>query len=352
MIKKLTLGILILALSTSCVSKKVFTDLEKKYVDLRQEQKALTEKNAELLAAKTELENQATKLNADLDKLNKEKQQLDADYASLSEKYKNLKDSHDALEKNSAEALQANLSKNRDLLSQLDKKTKTLNDLELANKIALEDKTRAIEANQLKNNQLKAELDEKAKALAIEQAKLSSSQKRLAELEAMIASKEAAMKKLKETLSKALNSFEGKGLTVEQKNGKVYVSMENKLLFNSGSWNVGPEGRKAVVEVGKVLGDNPDIAVLIEGHTDNDAFNSTGPIADNWDLSTKRATAIVAILTENKTINKQNLTAAGRGEYAPLANNDTEAGKAKNRRIEMILTPRLDEISKMLNEIN
>ena len=126
--------------------------------------------------------------------------------------------------------------------------------------------------------------------------------------------------------------------------------MENKLLFNSVSWAVGTEGKKAVVEVGKVLGDNPDISVLIEGHTDNDPYEGSGPIADNWDLSTKRATAIVTILGENKKVNKQNLTAAGRSEYSPLAPNSTAEGKAKNRRIEIILTPRLDEISKMLND--
>ena len=160
------------------------------------------------------------------------------------------------------------------------------------------------------------------------------------------------MKKLKETLSKALNSFEGKGLTVQQKNGKVYVSMENKLLFNSGSWAVGSEGKKAVVELGKVLGDNPEIAVLIEGHTDDDAFIASGLIADNWDLSTKRATSIVAILSENKKINKENLTAAGKGEFSPLSSNATADGKSKNRRIEIILTPRLDEIAQMLNDIN
>jgi chemotaxis protein MotB len=157
---------------------------------------------------------------------------------------------------------------------------------------------------------------------------------------------------LKETLSTALNAFEGKGLTVEQKNGKVYVSMENKLLFQTGSWAVGSEGRKAVVEVGKVLGQNPEITVLIEGHTDNDKFaGAMGQIENNWDLSTKRATAIVNILSENKAINKQSLTAAGRGEYAPLASNETAEGKAKNRRIEIILTPKLDEISKMLNDL-
>jgi chemotaxis protein MotB len=183
------------------------------------------------------------------------------------------------------------------------------------------------------------------------QSDLKERSKRIDELESMIAKKEASMSKLKETLSKALNNFEGKGLTVEQKNGKVYVSMENKLLFGSGSWAVGTEGRKAVVEVGKVLADNPEISVLIEGHTDNVPYNGSGAIADNWDLSTKRATAIVNILGENKAINKQNLTAAGRGEFAPLASNDTAEGKAKNRRIEIILTPQLDEISKMLNDV-
>jgi chemotaxis protein MotB len=128
--------------------------------------------------------------------------------------------------------------------------------------------------------------------------------------------------------------------------------MENKLLFESGSWAVGPEGKKAVVAVAKVLGDNPDISVLIEGHTDNDKITGAmGSIENNWDLSTKRATAIVTILSENKLVKKENLTAAGRGEYAPLMSNETPEGKAKNRRIEIILTPKLDDISKMLNEL-
>ena len=110
--------------------------------------------------------------------------------------------------------------------------------------------------------------------------------------------------------------------------------------------------KKAVDLVGKVLGDNPDISVLIEGHTDNDKITGTigGGVENNWDLSTKRATAIVTILSANAKVKKENLTAAGRGEYAPLLSNETADGKAKNRRIEIILTPKLDEISKMLNE--
>lgn len=301
----MAIGFLILGMTSSCVSKKIYTELENKYTDLRKENRSLSDENSSLLKAKSELEQDRDKLQAQVDKLK-------SDYATLDEKYKNLDESYKALEKNSSDALQANMNKNRDLLAQL---------------------------------------EAKSKALAIEQERLDKSSKRLQEMESLIAAKEESMRKLKETLSNALNGFEGKGLTVEQKNGKVYVSMENKLLFNSGSWNVGSEGRKAVVEVGKVLGDNPEIAVLIEGHTDDDPFVSSGPIANNWDLSTKRATSIVAILGENGAINKQNLTAAGRGEYSPLATNSTAEGKSKNRRIEIILTPRLDEISKMLNEI-
>jgi len=313
MIKRVSIGLLVLALSTSCVSKKIYNDLESKYADSKKENRSLADENADLLKAKNQLELDRDGLKTDLSKSKTELNKLKADYAAAQNKFKVLQDSYVALEKNSGDALQSNMKKNRDLLEQL---------------------------------------DEKGKALAFEQERLSKSAQRLQELEDLIAAKEASMKRLKETLSNALNSFEGKGLTVQQKNGKVYVSMENKLLFNSGSWAVGSEGKKAVVELGKVLGDNPDISVLIEGHTDDDAFTASGPIADNWDLSTKRATSIVAILSENKKINKENLTAAGRGEFSPLGSNTTAEGKAKNRRIEIILTPRLDEIAEMLNEIN
>jgi len=313
MIRKISLAIIVLAVCSSCVSKKIYNELESKYADLKKETRAVADENATLLQAKNQLELDRDALKADLAKVKLEREKSLAEAAVLRDKMNLLQESYKALEKNSGEALQANMNKNRDLLSQL---------------------------------------DAKAKALAIEQERLSKSAQRLQELENLIAAKEATMRKLKETLSNALNGFEGKGLTVEQKNGKVYVSMENKLLFNSGSWSVGSEGKKAVVELGKVLGENPDISVLIEGHTDNDPYAGSGPIADNWDLSTKRATAIVAILSENKAINKKNLTAAGRGQFSPLAGNETAEGKAKNRRIEIILTPRLDEIAEMLNDID
>ena len=201
-------------------------------------------------------------------------------------------------------------------------------------------------------------LEAKEKALAEEQSRLEKLQKDLAsrsqrvdELESLIADKEQKMNNLRENLSKALTNFEGKGLTVEQRDGKVYVSMENKLLFSSGSWSVGSEGKKAVAELGKVLAQNPDIAVSIEGHTDDDPYRGTGQLTDNWDLSTKRATEVLKLLLKNNDIDPQNLTAAGKGEHAPVATNETADGKAKNRRIEVVLTPKLDEISNMLNEM-
>ena len=313
MIKKVSIGLLVMALSASCVSKKIYNDLESKYTDLKKENRSLADDNSALVKAKNQLELDRDGLKMDVSNATAALAKAKAEYAAAQAQLKALQSSYNALEKNSDDALQSNMKKNRELLDQL---------------------------------------DEKGKALALEQERLSKSAQRLQELEDLIAAKEASMKKLKETLSKALNSFEGKGLTVQQKNGKVYVSMENKLLFNSGSWAVGSEGKKAVVELGKVLGDNPDIAVLIEGHTDDDAFTASGPIADNWDLSTKRATSIVAILSENKKINKENLTAAGKGEFSPLASNATADGKSKNRRIEIILTPRLDEIAQMLNDID
>jgi chemotaxis protein MotB len=320
MMKKVILGVAILLLTTSCVSKKIFTDLENKYTELKKENRLLADENEDLKKNKNLLEIANDSLRTELSKLKSNCDKLQADCTATANNLKTLQASYNALEKNSSEALETNMNKNRELLAQLSNKEK------------------ALAAEQDRLNKMRAELER--------------SSKRLSELESMIAAKDASMKKLKETLSKALNAFEGKGLTVEQKNGKVYVSMENKLLFQTGSWAVGSEGRKAVVEVGKVLAQNPDITVLIEGHTDNDKILGTigGGIESNWDLSTKRATAIVNILAENGGIKKTNLTAAGRGEYAPLMSNETAEGKAKNRRIEIILTPKLDEISKMLNE--
>ncbi|WP_431110810.1 OmpA family protein [Winogradskyella poriferorum] len=317
--KKLSLIAILLITMTSCVSKKIYTELEDKYANLKKDNRALSDEVEELSADKNKLTNDLNSLQAAYDEAVKERDQLRSDYAATKTNLDNLKASYDALEKNSSAEIAKNSQKNRELLAQL------------------EAKEQALAAENERLEKLKKELESRSQ--------------RVAELETVIAAKDANMRALKDAISKALTNFEGKGLTVEQRDGKVYVSMENKLLFESGSWYVGAQGKQAVKQLASVLADNPDIAILIEGHTDNVPYKGNAQLSGNWDLSTKRATAIVNILRENNAINPENLTAAGRGEYAPVASNDSAEGRAKNRRIEVILTPKLDEISKLLNEI-
>jgi chemotaxis protein MotB len=317
MIKRLLILTLVIFTSTSCVSSKLYKELEGKYSNLKNDYDTLNADSESVLSDKNTLQNQFDQLQSEYDATVLERNQLQQDVTALQKKYDALNDSYTALEQNSSKAIADNVQKNRELLAQLDAKETAL----------------AAENNRLLK--LEADMQERSQ--------------RIAELEALIASKDQAMRDLKDAISNALTAFEGKGLTVEQRDGKVYVSMENKLLFKSGSWAIGSDGRTAIEQLGTVLADNPDIAVLIEGHTDNDPFSSGGQIANNWDLSTKRATAIVQILNENEAINPESLTAAGRGEFAPIATNETNEGKARNRRIEVVLTPKLDEISKLLN---
>ena len=319
MIRKILLIVVTVSFITSCVSPKVYKELESKYANLKKENKKLSHDYEDLLKSKNEAQNSLNKLQNQYDEAVTKRDKLQSDYNATKSSLDNLKASYDALEKNSSSEIAKNAQKNRELLAQLEVKEQAL----------------ATENERLKT--LKKELEARSN--------------RVQELENVIAAKDAKMNELKDAISKALTNFEGKGLTVEQRDGKVYVSMENKLLFSSGSWAVGTEGKKAVNQLGSVLADNPDIAVLIEGHTDNVPYAGTGQVKGNWDLSTKRATAIVEILRENSNINPENLTAAGRGEFAPIASNETSEGKSKNRRIEVILTPKLDEISKLLNDI-
>ncbi|WP_344926481.1 OmpA family protein [Aquimarina addita] len=319
MIKKTILVIIIGVLVSSCVSSKVYNELEGKYASLKREHRTL-EDDINDLKKEREADRVAMKeLQESYDQTKAERDALQNTYDALSANYENLKDSYDALGKNSSAAIAANSKKNRELLSQLEEKERIL----------------ATE---------RSRLDQLEKDLAIRS-------KRVDELESLIAAKDAKMQALKTAISNALRNFEGKGLTVEERDGKVYISMENKLLFDSGSWAIGTQGTQAVKQLGTVLAENNDIAILIEGHTDDVPFTGNASLKGNWDLSTKRATAIVKLLVENSDIDAQNLTAAGRGEFSPIASNETVEGKAKNRRIEVILTPKLDEITKLLNDI-
>ena len=202
-----------------------------------------------------------------------------------------------------------------------------------------------IRKNIAKNNSL-------LKEIAIKETKLQSRLNRVNQLEQMIEDQKASLNQLKESLSDALLNFKGKGLTVRQRDGKVYISMKNKLLFKSGKWDIEEQGKQALIQLSKVLELNPDISILIEGHTDNVPFTSKGKMESNWDLSTKRATAVVGIILQNDQILPQNLTAAGRSEYLSIAPNSSVEGRASNRRIEVILSPSLEEITALLEKNN
>ncbi len=316
MFKKIIVVFVIMFTLNSCVSKKLYQELDDKYTNLRSSNSALIKEKDDLLASKKGLEVDLEKLKNEYANLSNQKEILDSEFEALQHKFKNLDESYTLLSAQSSKKLAEQAKKNQDLLAQLEEKEKNL----------------TAESTRLEN--LQKELSKRSLQIN--------------ELQSLIDAKEAQMQQLKNAISNALHNFEGKGLTVVHKNGKIYVSMENKLLFDSGSWAVGVEGKKAVEQLASVLSKNKDINVLIEGHTDNDPYSSV-VLLDNWDLSVKRATAIVRIL-KAKGVNPTQITAAGRSEFIPVDTNETKAGKAKNRRIEIILAPNFDEISKLLNE--
>jgi chemotaxis protein MotB len=224
------------------------------------------------------------------------------------------------------------------------------NELNLKHKALQIDYT---EMNQRYSDLLKSSLNKTEQLnLALKQKEdmLSAREKRLTELEAIIRRQDSITNALNEIVKRALLSFNSEELTVEMKNGKVYVSLSDKLLFKSGSADIEEKGQEAIKKLADVLNKNPEIDVLIEGHTDNVPLRSSINFKDNWELSTGRATNIVRIISDVSKVNPKRLTAAGRSEYMPKVSNDSPEGRAKNRRTEIILTPKLDELYKLIDK--
>ena len=188
------------------------------------------------------------------------------------------------------------------------------------------------------------------KELEENQMALNERSRRVNELEAMLRSREEAINNIRSKVTDALTGFNGKGLSISIKDGKVYVSMEDKLLFRSGSFEIDPKGAQAVRDLSDVLAQNPDINVMVEGHTDDVPYRPNGQLRDNLDLSAKRATTVVRLLLENKAIEPSRIIAAGRGESLPVATGKTAEDRAKNRRTEIILTPKLDELMQLMQD--
>jgi chemotaxis protein MotB len=197
------------------------------------------------------------------------------------------------------------------------------------------------------SEQFNLALKQKSDELKEKERLLAEREKTLNELQQVIARQDSITKRLNDVLRNALLGFNSDELSVEIKNGKVYVSMTDKLLFKSGSAAVEAKGKEAIKLLADVLSKNQDIDILIEGHTDNVPIK-TAIYRDNWDLSVARATSIVRILTDDYKITPTRLTASGKGEFWPRATNETPEGRASNRRTEIILSPKLDEIMQLL----
>ena len=175
-------------------------------------------------------------------------------------------------------------------------------------------------------------------------------EQRLKEVEDVLRKRDEASNQLKEKLQEALLGFTKSGLTVEMKDGKVYVSLTDKLLFPSGSIVIDEKGKQALAQLAKVLKEQPEIFIAVEGHTDSQKINNLGQIKDNWDLSVLRSTSVVRYLTEIEKVTGIRLTATGKGEFQPLGSNANAESRSKNRRIEIVLSPKLDELYNLIKK--
>jgi chemotaxis protein MotB len=314
----------------SCAPPKVLAEVESERDRYKHEREELYAENEKLVVENTEL-NAKIELAEGAAALVESKSFEDAEalkdlrvkYSQSMERYNELNKAHQAL-------INGSDSETRQLMGKLDQTQKDLYQRE----------------DQL--NQAKAKLDKDRNALTQMQRELDQKSSRLLELEKIIAQKDAQADALKQKLSSALIGFENQGLTISKKNGKVYVSLDEKLLFPSGSTDVDPRGKTALQQLASVLEQNPDINIMIEGHTDDVPLMPGSKYADNWDLSVARATEIIRIILNGSSIDPQRLTAAGRGEFLPVDPAKTDEARARNRRTEIILEPRLDEVFNLL----
>jgi chemotaxis protein MotB len=303
---------LIILSSAACVTQKKYDELLAEKVKLDAEKMELEDKVQMKNNAIESLEAQLTEEREKLEQTKKVYQESQTSLDSLQQQYTTLNDYYDKLMSSSGKL-------NKDLAN----KEKQLLQMEAD-----------LEITKQKNDELAANLAER--------------EERVAELEKVLADKEAAVNALKQKVSEALLNFKENDLTVEVKNGKVYVSLAEQLLFNSGSTVVDAKGVEALKKLAQVLKDSEDVNIVVEGHTDDVPISGNNKyLKDNWDLSVLRATSIVKILTQNGA-SPERVTAAGKGEFAPKASNESADGRRENRRTEIILTPKLDELFQIL----
>ena len=307
--------------STGCVASKQYEALQVQLdeAELENTELRLARQDAEI--SSRELEGKLSRLTDENDALADEANMLGTELQRLRDEVSRLTDLNEALTSQSSGRLSDIAKENRQLLEDV-----------MAIREELQRREDAL-------NQLERDLNEKSRLLAARS-------QRVEELESLLEARERAAEALRARLSEALLGFQGKGLNVEQRNGKVYVSMEAKLLFSSGSAEVDVEGQAALTELAVVVAEQSDLEIVVEGHTDTDKVSRTTTPKNNWELSVLRATAVVNILLANPGVDPSMLAASGRGEFHPVDPQD----KAKNRRIEVILAPNLDSLFELISD--
>ena len=252
-----------------------------------------TQKYKALVADRDSLQNRTVNLEAEVSALQADTARLDREIADAKKNYATLNDSYNALNSNYS-------------------------------------------ASSSKVSQLSSDLEKR--------------EARLKEVEDILHKQDAATNALRDKLQQALLGFQQKGLTVDVRNGKVYVSLTDKLLFPSGSIVIDDHGKMALQQLAAVLNKQPDINIAVEGNTDDKKVINLGQIKDNWDLSVMRATSVVRYLTETEKVDPHRLTATGKSEFQPVDASGTPEALAKNRRIEIVLTPKLDELYNLISK--
>lgn len=310
----------------SCVPQRKFAELESRKSSLEQDNEALRQSKEQLEAKNKELTTNLETSNKSIAELSGDTTQLGKEYRQLRSQYDKINELNDILSKKSNELLSQATGENKKLVDELNRTQEALQ--------KKEDMLKGLEKN----------LNEKQAAIDVANKELAEKQKRVTDMENLLAEQQAASEALKTKVQNALLGFKDKGLTVTEKDGKVYVSMEAKLLFATGSTAVDPNGKKALIDLAKAIESEADMEIIVEGHTDTDKLAASAYPKDNWDLSVLRATEVIKIMVANSTVKPQILSAAGRSEYHPV----DAADKAKNRRIEIILQPKLDELYKLI----
>lgn len=294
----------------SCVSLKKFKDLDADYLSANKQLVIQNKKLSDFKLINTELNENVLRLSKRASVLEVDTIDLGKAYRKKVRAHNDLSSSYELLIKNNSSTMAKQAEENRSLMERL--------------------------------GQMDIDLQERERAIKLRE-------EEMLQLQQLLKEKDDNLSRLKSRVASALLGFKGEGLTVEERKGKLYVSLENSLLFPSGSWKVNANGKKAIVELAKVLVQQSDIQIMVEGHTDDVPYKGTGLIKDNWDLSVMRATAIVRILSNNKGLKAHSITAAGKGPYSPLVENNSSENRAVNRRTEIILSPNIDQLMKLLD---